>query len=298
LPDKAVFFPLLLAWSLLFHFLGNSTFGYVETGSLFSWMINAYTAETVVSDDGHGLILPFVVLGLFWWKREQLLAQPMKTWWPAVLIVLAAVVAHVLGYVVQQTRLSILAYFLGVFGLMGLVWGWRFLRASLFPFVLFAFMMPLGSLTERVTFPLRIMVTELSVFIGRHILGADVVAIGTQLFNPSMGFKYEVAVACSGMRSLVAIGLISIVYAAVVLRRNSSRMALIAVAIPLAVIGNTARLLLIIFAAQLGGQSWGDYVHEDALFSMTPYVPAILGLIWAGGRLERFEKMHGAEGVR
>ena len=290
LPNKALFFPLLVVWMVLYQFLGNSTFGYVDTGSLFYWMLNAYTSESPVGDDGHGVIMPFLVLGLIWWKREQLLSQPIRTWWPGLLLVLVATVLHILGYVLQQPRISIVGFFGGVYGLMGLAWGPAFLRATFFPFVLFAFMVPLGSLTERVTFPLRLLVTNLVVFIGQFGLGADVAAVGTQLVNPVMQYQYEVAVPCSGMRSLVAITLIAIVYSAVAIRGFWPRLGLLAAALPLAVIGNTFRMLLIIIASQLGGQSWGNYVHEDTFFSMTPYVPAIFGLIWLGGKLE---KRHG-----
>ena len=83
---------------------------------------------------------------------------------------------------------------------------WRIWRAfaivaflgNALPFVLFAFMMPLGSLTGVVTFPLRILVTNLAVFLGKFALGADVMAVGTQLINPSMQYQYEIAVPCSG----------------------------------------------------------------------------------------------------
>ena len=38
LPNKGLFLVLLAAWLALFHFLGNSTFGYVDTPSLLGWM--------------------------------------------------------------------------------------------------------------------------------------------------------------------------------------------------------------------------------------------------------------------
>ena len=102
-----------------------------------------------------------------------------------------------------------------------------------------------------------------------------------------MQYQYEVAVPCSGMRSLIAITLIAVVYATVFIRGGWSRAALVVAAVPLAVIGNTFRMLLIILAAQMGGQGWGNFVHESTLFSLSPYVPAILGLIWLGGKLEQ-----------
>ena len=44
LPERAAFLLLAVAWVLLFSLFGNSTFGYVDTGSLFSWMYTAYNA--------------------------------------------------------------------------------------------------------------------------------------------------------------------------------------------------------------------------------------------------------------
>src|SRR3954451_174425 len=83
LPNKGLFFGLLAAWLLLFQFLGNGTFGYVDTASLMHWMVNAYTHGE--SEDGQGLLIPFVVLVLFWWKRKQLLSVPNRTWMPILL---------------------------------------------------------------------------------------------------------------------------------------------------------------------------------------------------------------------
>jgi len=298
LPNKSLFFSLLAAWMAIFHFLGNATFGYVPTSSLFSWMLNAYLSDSPVGDDGHGLVIPFLVIGLMWWKRDKLIARPLEAWWPGLLLVLGAMLFHLIGYVIQQPRLSIIAFFIGVYGLMGLAWGRGFLRASFFPFILFMFMIPLGSLTEKVTFPLRLLVTNLVVFIGQYGLAADIEAVGTQLINPSMQYQYDIAVPCSGMRSLIAITLIAVVYGYVALRGFWPRTALLAAAMPLAVIGNTFRMLLIVLASQIGGQSWGNYVHDDTLFSMTPYVPAIFGLIWIGGKLEKRQSPATAEPIQ
>ena len=287
LPDKGFFFALLAAWLAMFQFVGNSTFGYVDTPSLFGWMYNAYNSKSPTADDSHGNLIPFVVLGLFWWKRKELLAQPLKTWWPGILLLALAVGLHVAGYLAQQTRLCIIAFFLGVYALMGLAWGVKFLRASLFPFFLFLFMVPLGSQTEPITFPLRLMVTKLVAFLCNHVLAIDVQSVGTSLVRLPSGYQYEVAAACSGIRSLVAIAAIGIIYAFTVFRSWPPRLVLMASAIPLAVIGNTFRMLVIVLAAEFGGQSAGNRAHESAFWSMLPYVPAILGLMLIGRWLER-----------
>jgi len=286
LPNKAFFLLLLGAWLALFQFLGNSTFGYSDSPSLFQWMYGAYTAKTVVADDSHGLLIPLAVLGLMWWKREELLSQPLKVWWPGLVLVALALALHLAGYVVQQPRVSIVALFAGVYGLMGLAWGPGWLKRSFFPFFLFMFCVPLGSLTEPVTFPLRLLVTKLVAVIGQHILAIDVVSDGTRLIKLPWQYEYEVAAACSGIRSLVAIVAIAIVYAFMVFRSGWKRVALIASAFPLAVIGNTVRMLLIVIAAELRGQQAGVAVHDNAFWSILPYVPAIIGLLLIGRWLE------------
>src|SRR5271166_1811253 len=81
LPNKGFFLALLAVWILLFQFLGNATFGYIDSSSLLAWMENAYDHSD--GQDSHGLFIPFVVLALFWWKpkRSQLLALPNRIWW-------------------------------------------------------------------------------------------------------------------------------------------------------------------------------------------------------------------------
>jgi exosortase/archaeosortase family protein len=71
---------------------------------------------------------------------------------------------------------------------------------------------------------------------------------------------------------------------------------------PFAVLGNMLRLLAIIVAAEMGGQEWGNYVHEGGPFgiiSLLPYVPGIVGLLWVGRWLEKREAQNkSAEGER
>ncbi|HSU54997.1 MAG TPA: hypothetical protein VLT36_13140, partial [Candidatus Dormibacteraeota bacterium] len=56
-------------------------------------------------------------------------------------------------------------------------------------------------------------------------------------------------------------------------------------AIPLAIAGNVLRMLTIVIAAEMGGQTSGNYVHEGGPFgiiSLMPYIPAFIGLLALG----------------
>jgi exosortase len=279
LPDKGLFFVLLGAWLALFHFLGNSTFGYVDTPSLFLWMYNAYSSTGSESDDGQGLIVPFLVAGLFWWKRKELLVLPLRGWWPGLLLAAAALGLHILGYLVQQPRLSIVALFTGIYALTGLAWGTRWLRASFFPFFLFAFMVPLGSYAAKIALPLRVLVSRIVEHLFNDVLGMGVMRVGTQLFNSLGTYQFEVAAACSGIRSLTATLLAATAFGFLVFRSPWKRLVMIAAAVPLAVIGNVLRLSLIVGVGEFFGQEWGNFVHENTLLSLLPYVPVFAGLM-------------------
>jgi len=108
LPNKLFFFGLLAAWLLLFQFLGNSILGYIHSPSLFAWLKNSYAAGGSATDDGHGPMIPFLVVGLFWWKRKELLALPLTVWWPGIFFLVAGIALHLFGFVVQQITQFIL----------------------------------------------------------------------------------------------------------------------------------------------------------------------------------------------
>jgi exosortase len=239
-------------------------------------MMGAYNSPN--GDDGHGMLVPFVVLLLFWLKRKEMAALSLNVWLPGLVVVALGLVLHTFAYVAQFPQLSIVAFFIGLYGLTGLAWGPRWLRASFFPFFIFVFSVPLGGYGQLITFPLRLLATYLVEFIS-HMFGIDVVRQGTQLINPEGHYQYEVAAACGGIRSLVAILALATIFAFMTLRSKWKRFLMIVSAFPLAVIGNVTRLFSIIIAATWGGQEAGSHVHESTFFSLIPYVPAILGII-------------------
>jgi exosortase len=286
LPNKGLFLGLLVAWLALFQFVGNSTLGYISTPSLLEWMHTVYSGDDASgSDDGRGRLIPFVVLGLFWWKRKQLLALPLNTWWPGLLLVAFALVLHLFGYLAQQTRISIIALFTGVYGLMGLAWGRQWLRESFFPFILFVFCVPLGWSAATITFPLQLLVCRVVEFICHNVLAIEIVRDGTKIMDPTGRYQYEVAAACSGIRSLFATLAVAIIYAMLCFRPWWKRGVLMISAVPLAVLGNTVRMLAIVIAADIWGQGAGDYVHEGGpygIISLLPYMAAFGGLMLLG----------------
>ena len=261
-PDKGLFLGLAVPWLLLFQFLGNSTLGYGASASLYEWMASIYGSD--FSDESHGFLIPFVVAYLLWDKREELARVESRNWAAGLVALGGAAAMHVIGFAIQQGRVSVVALFVGLYAIMGIVWGGSLLKAAFFPYVLFVFCMPLGGLTDSITVPLRVLVTEVSVWGGANILNADVINDGSRILHRGGDYHYDVAPACSGIRSLTALLILSTIVAFVSISVWWRRLTLIAAAIPVAIAGNVLRITAVIVAGEAFGQDAGALVHDHA----------------------------------
>jgi len=285
LPNRGFFLGLTLVWVLLFAFLGISTFQILHSPSLFGWMFNVYSSP--MQDEQHGMLIPFIVLILIWWKRRELVEQPLGMWWPGLGLVVAGLLLHLIGFVTEQPRLSVIGFFTGLYGLMGLAWGPRWLKAIFFPYFLVAFCVPIGELAAQITMPLRILVATIVATIAQLGLAPDVMREGTQLFDAQHTFDYEVAAACSGIRSLVAMLALTTIYGFMSFKPMWKRLVMIGAAVPLAILGNVVRLCFTIMVAELFGQDAGKAVETK--FGFITFAVAIGCVFFLGRWLEKSE---------
>jgi exosortase len=285
LPNRGFLLGLAAVWAALFAWLGISYFQFLGTRSLYVWMFSAYSSP--LQDEQHGMLIPFVVLVLVWWKRRELVAQPLALWWPGLGLVAAGLFLHLAGFVTEQPRASVMGFFLGLYGLMGVAWGPRWLRAVFFPYFLLAFCVPVGELAIPLTLPLRILVATIVAWISHFGLAPDIIREGTQLFDAQHTYRYEVAPACSGIRSVVAMLALTIIYGHLCLKPVWKRLLLVASAIPLAVLGNVVRLCLTIMVAEMFGQDAGKACETN--FGFVTFAVAIGCVLWLGRWLEASE---------
>jgi len=262
LPNRWFFFSLTAAWVALFVFLGNATFNSADTPSLLKWMFSIYTAPSL--DEGHGLLIPFVVLGLYWWRRKELVAEPAGLWWPALGLIGIGLLLHMAGFVSQQQRLSVIGFFIGLYGLTGLAWGRHWMKASFFPFFLVVFCIPVGEFVVPLTMPLRLVVARVVEIISHLGLAPDLIRNGTELFDAQHTFRYDVAPACSGIRSLVALLALATIYGFLNFKEQWKRGVMMLIALPLAVVGNVVRLCFTVAVAETCGQAAGKAVETYA----------------------------------
>lgn len=273
---------------VVFQFWGNAVRGYIDTSSVFWWW--GWQWFNPASEAQHGLLVLGVALWLGWRNLRQIKGATSKVggsgadpaaWWPAVVAMLAGLALHLLGYAVQQTRFSIIAVLICTWGVVRLGGGARWGAALMFPLGLLVFAIPMGVL-DAVGFHLRLGVIATTEVLAQQA-GIEVVRNGTQLFSPDGSYQYDVAAACSGMRSLMAMLALAAIVGYLGPRSPGRRLIVFLLAFPLTFVGNVVRISTIVFAGEWWGQRAGEIVHDWAGFIV--FVIVLGGVQWAAGLL-------------
>jgi len=119
--------------------------------------------------------------------------------------------------------------------------GWATLRAVLFPLLFLVLMVPIPAIVfSQITFPLQILASKLSAWL-LPLLGVPVLREGNVINLPAM--PLEVAEACSGIRSLLSLTTLAIMYGFLLEKRIGIRILLGLASIPIAVAANGLRIV-------------------------------------------------------
>jgi exosortase len=193
-------------------------------------------------DVSHGFFVPLVAGYIVWQRREQLAQIPAKpSWWGAVLLVWSGLQAY-LGIMGAELFLQRTAFIEAIVGLLLLMGGWGLVRGLLFPLMLLPFMIPIPTVIyNQITFPLQLFASRVAEN-ALDLLGIPVLRDGNILELASQ--KLSVAEACSGIRSLLTLTFLSLVYAYVFDKKLWMRWALLLCTIPIAIIANAGRVTI------------------------------------------------------
>ena len=272
LPHKAAFGLVVAAWFALFHFLGNSTLGYIQTDSMFGWLQAVYEGGAQQGrDDELGLMIPWLVGAIIVMRRSELTAIAKEPWTPALALVPMGLLLHLSGYVVQQTRLGVVGFLVGLFGIMGMYWGRAWMRGFAFPYLLFFFCVPISVFLDTLTHGLRLLSTLLSATFCEWVLNMNLERAGTIVFQKAsataQGFRFDVAPACSGIRSATVVLLLTVTFAFLNFRTPWRRIFLILLSPAFAVLANVIRLIVVFAVAEAAGQAAGEAVETKFGFA-------------------------------
>jgi exosortase len=193
-------------------------------------------------DMGHGFFVPIIAGYIIWQRRFQLAAlNPEPNYWGLVLIVWGAV-QLMLGTLGAELFLSRTAFLISLVGVIWFLGGTKILRALSFPLFLLIFMIPIPAIVyARITLPLQIFASR----VAENVLGwvnIPVLRDGNVLELASQ--KLSVAEACSGIRSLLSLSFLSLIYAYFFDNKVWMRGALLIGTIPIAIAANASRVTL------------------------------------------------------
>lgn len=201
------------------------------------------------SDDySHGFfIVPLVGLAL-WQKKEVLRSLPLQSSTFGLVLLVVSLILYIFALYAEIKTFASLAMILSIFGIVLFIYGMVICREISFILLFLLFMIPIpAQIYSAMTIPLQLIVSKISVWFAM-LFGLPVFREGNVIHLPDR--TLEVVQACSGLRSLMSLLAFSMMVSYFTLRSNWLRMLLVISGVPVAIIVNIFRVLIMIFAFQ------------------------------------------------
>jgi exosortase len=198
----------------------------------------------------HGFLIPFFSAFVALQNRKRLASLPIAPSWSGLLIVAGSLGFLIVGVLGAEFFLSRTSFIFLIAGFIVYFFGWRHFRALIFPWAFLFFMIPIPAIIfNQIAFPLqffaaRLASSLLSLFDIPVLREGNIIKLATMTL--------EVAEACSGIRSLMSLGALAVIYGYFLETRNFPRILLALASIPIAVTANAFRIM----GTGLLGQYW------------------------------------------
>jgi exosortase len=227
-------------------------------GPILYYMVRHWGA---VDDYSHGFLVAPLALYFTWERRHDLQRAAIRpSWWGLIPLALGSLTLMIGRLGVELTAMRV-SFVLTLIGLQILLLGRDIFRILAFPMLFLFFMVPLPqSFVNVVAFPLQLSAADFAVET-LHLLHIPALREGniihladTQLF---------VAEACAGLRSLMALGTLAVVFAYFFRKNPIERVIIVASAIPIAIFVNAFRVALTGYLAHhMGSAAAHGLIHQ------------------------------------
>lgn len=194
-----------------------------------------------IPDYSHGVLIPFFAGFLVWDQNRLFRATPQKPSWGGVSLVGLGLFVLLVGVFGADLFLSRISFILLAAGLIWTLLGLPMLRRSVFLLFVLSLSIPLPAvLFNHITFPLQVLASEVSSEV-LPLAGVPVLRVGNVINLPAM--PLEVAEACSGIRSLMSLFTVAVIFGYFVEKGTLRRTLLALASLPIAVAANVARIV-------------------------------------------------------
>ncbi len=249
----------LTAAIVLWFFCFETRYGPAHVRSTLGWLNSAWTP---VTDYEHGKLVPFVICGLIAYRFKDMrkAVAPGTAW--GLLSVFIGCLLYVAAYRTLQPRIGAAGLPFVLWGAALCLWGWQVARMLAFPLFFLWIAVPLPSFQQATTH-LQLLATSLAHH-GSGLFGVETYTRGTMVLPVKGEWKpLDIAAGCSGIRSLMALLMISAAWAYVAKISLWKKVFLFLCAFPLAIVGNALRVISIFVIAEYGNAKWATTTWHD-----------------------------------
>jgi exosortase len=211
-------------------------------------------------DMSHGFFVPVIAGFIVWQRREELLATKARPTMWGLLLVGWGCIQLLLGYLGTELFTARTAFVVTLIGAVWTLGGPPFLKKLAFPLGLLFLMVPIPAVIfNQITLPLQTLASELAAW-ALDLFGIPVYRDGNVL--DVSGHLLSVVEACSGIRSLLTLTFLSLVYGYFFEKRMWVRAALFFIVIPVAIIVNAGRITITGILTMVKPEYAEGFFHE------------------------------------
>jgi len=223
---------------------------------------------TVDEDVSHGPFVPVVAGYIAWQRRQQFIETPAAPNYWGLALVCWAIVQLLIGTLGVELFLQRTSLIIAITGIVLFLGGTKILKLAGLPIFLLLFMIPLPKVIYgQITLPLQLFASSCAEQV-LTILGVPVLREGN-LINLSVhgadGVEsiktLNVVEACSGIRSLMALSFLGLVYGFFFDSKPWMKWALLAATIPIAILANASRVALTGILTQVNPDLADGFFH-------------------------------------
>lgn len=259
-PPAALWFAIIGCLAVLVFFYAIIPgYGPGRSGSILRELYQSWNEENRFE---HGPIYPFIIIGLiaYQWKkiRNSISQGELK----GLAFAAIGIIFYLITYRVIQWRIGVGSLSFVASGMVWFLWGRKTFLLTLFPIFYLCFAVPLPDV-QQATVPLQNISVKISQALC-SLCGVDTYAQGANIFSTNKNWEpLKIDELCSGIRSLMALLMISSAWAYMARMALWKKAILMLSAIPLSIIGNGLRVASIFIMAEYGDQEFARGTWHD-----------------------------------
>ncbi|OPY60107.1 MAG: Transmembrane exosortase (Exosortase_EpsH) [Syntrophorhabdaceae bacterium PtaU1.Bin034] len=242
----------------------------------FTYLLHLWENE----DFSYGYLVPFFVVFLIWEKRKRLAVIPSDPSWKGLILFAVGILLYALGELGGEYSTLYISFWLIIASLVWLHLGWRKVRTIWFALAMIVAMFPPPNvICVQISLGLKLVSSQLGVWM-LHLTGMSAFREGNVI---DLGFtQLQVVDACSGLRYLVPLMVLSLLLAHWFMEHFWKRLVLFASAVPLAVFINSFRIAMTGILYRIAGQQVAEgFFHGFAgglIFVVA--LPVLFVVVW------------------